>query len=260
MYTRGAVAAALKAETTIGDAERRALRPFDAEQWEEFGTRVESHLASPTAIPEQDLAVYVPLDLEQEPRVRQPLEDQVDEVARLARETLAEVPEPDEAVRDEIEEAIREKRLLQERLLKEIDEPLLIQEAVIEEEEEAGPSPAATQEEVAVWTPPESTLEAGEWDLSAALDPSRLTPLPLVAAALEAVGLDEEQFGFLLRYGTLAPAGRKSEIKIAGLGLAEFSQRAAEWFNALGASKFPIQVIDDGSGQLTVYLLESVPA
>ena len=91
------------------------------------------------------------------------------------------------------------------------------------------------------------------------MDPSRLTPLPLVAAGLEAVGLDEEQFGFLLRCGTLAPSGRTSEIKIAGLGMAEFSSRAAEWFKALGASKFPIQVIDDGSGELTVYLLESVP-
>ena len=92
------------------------------------------------------------------------------------------------------------------------------------------------------------------------MDPSRLTPLPLVTAALEAVGLDEEQFGFLLRYGTFAPEGKKSEIKIAGLGLAEFSERAAEWFVALGASKFPIQVVDDGSPELTVYLLEGGPA
>ncbi|MFQ5922646.1 MAG: hypothetical protein ACE5M4_07355, partial [Anaerolineales bacterium] len=224
--------------------------------WEEVRTRVQSHLASPTAIPEQDLAVYVPLDVEQEPRVRQPLEYQVDEVARLARETLAEEPEPDEAVREEIEEAIREKRLLQRRLPQEIDEHPSIHEAEIEEEAE----PIAPQAEAVIWTPPESTIEAGDWDLSTALDPSRLTPLPLVAAALEAVGLDEERFGFLLRYGTFAPAGRKSEIKIAGLGLAEFSRRAADWFSALGASKFPIQVIDEGSGELTVYLLESEPS
>ena len=34
----------------------------------------------------------------------------------------------------------------------------------------------------------------------------------------------------------------------------------ADWFNALGASKFPIQVIDEGSGELTVYLLEGGPS
>nr|NIM21899.1 hypothetical protein [Candidatus Latescibacterota bacterium]NIO78103.1 hypothetical protein [Candidatus Latescibacterota bacterium] len=73
-----------------------------------------------------------------------------------------------------------------------------------------------------------------------------------------AVGFDKEQFGFLLRYGALAPEGRASEFKIAGMGMAEFSRRAADWFEAMGAAKFPVQVVDDGSGNLTVYLLETM--
>jgi hypothetical protein len=270
---RKALMLALKAEPTIGDAERTALQPFGPEQWQEAQTRVQSHLESPTAIPEQDLAVYVPLDMEPEPRVRQPLEDQVDEVARLAREALADESDTEEINLEELEEAIEEKRRLQRSLPQELDKP----EPIVEKQHEAEPEPTIEADIVATPGPdalaallmardepevlePLPTVDLSDWDLAEAMDPSRLTPLPLVAAALEAVGFDEDQFGFLLRYGTLAPVGRKSEIKITGLGMAEFSRRAADWFNALGTSKFPIQVVDDGSGHLTVYLLESVPA
>lgn len=337
---RSALVAALKAETTIGDAERTALQPLGPEQWEEALTRVQSHLASPTAIPEDDLAVYVPLDAKQRPSTRQPLEDQVDEIARLAlveetesekaarlalaeeleiektarltlaeqveiekaarlalaeeseseeaarlalaeeleiekaarltlaeqvelekaaRLTLTEEMESEEAAREEIEAAIREKRRLQKHIPLELPEAQEVPDIPIAAAPEAEPT-AHVEEDQPIISSPSEPIDYSDWDLVAALDPSRLTPLPLVAAALEAVGLDEDQFGFLLRYGTLAPVGRNSEIKVAGLGMAEFSKRAAEWFNALGASKFPIQVIDDGSGELTVYLLESVPA
>lgn len=258
---RKALATALKAEPTIGDAERSVLQPLGPEQWQEAQNRVQSHLESPTAIPEQDLAVYVPLDMESEPRVRQPLEDQVEEVARLARETLADEPESEEINREEIEEAIEEKRLLQSRLRQGHDEsePIDETEIVPDPGQELMATLLKAQDEPAALEPL-PTVDLSDWDLAKAMDPSRLTPLPLVAAALEAVGLDEDRFGFLLRYGTLAPVGRKSEIKIIGLGMAEFSRRAADWFNALGTSKFPIQVIDDGSGHLTVYLLESAPA
>ena len=255
---RDVVVAALRAEPTIGDAERSALQPFGPEQWEEARSRVQSHLASPTAIPEQDLAVYVPLDMEPEPRVRQPLEDQVEELARL---TLSDEPESEEINREEIEKAIEEKRLLHSRRPQGHDESEPIDETEIVPDlgQELMATLLKAQDEPAVLEPL-PTVDLSDWDLAKAMDPSRLTPLPLVAAALEAVGLDEERFGFLLRYGTLAPVGRKSEIKITGLGMAEFSRRASDWFNALGTSKFPIQVIDDGSGHLTVYLLESAPA
>jgi len=91
-------------------------------------------------------------------------------------------------------------------------------------------------------------------------DLRQLTPLPMVTAALEAVGVDEQQYGFHLRYGSYAPEGMKSEIKVGGLGLADFSKRAASWFTALGATESPIRVVDEGTGELTVHLLETMPA
>ena len=235
----------LYAEPTISEAERAALHPLGPDAWAEASQLVESHFEIEPAIPDRDLAVYSPRETKTEDRAQQALIDQVDQIARLAG--AVEVEPVDEAAED----------LLPGPEL-DLAQDLTLAAAEAQAADESVSTTAS--EEVAEVIAPQGDIEPVEWDLAAAMDPSRLTPLPLVAAALEAVGLDEEQFGFLLRYGTLAPTGRTSEIKIAGLGMAEFSSRAAEWFHALGASKFPIQVIDDGSGQLTVYLLESVPA
>ncbi len=90
----------------------------------------------------------------------------------------------------------------------------------------------------------------------AVVELTHLTPLQLITAALEFVGLDEEEYGFLLRHGRYAPLGRKTEIKVGGMGLADFSNRITDWFNAFGAAKSPVQVVDEGTGELTVYLLE----
>ena len=236
--------ALLYTEPTISEAERAALLPLGPDVWTEASRLVESHFEIEPAIPDRDLAVYSPREVDIESHVEQGLLDQVDRIARLALEAGGREVELPTAVEETPEEHFIEPEPGLDPDLK----PPSVSAPVDKEPVVSAPMPVGAE------------VEAIEWDLAAAMDPSRLTPLPLVAAALEAVGLDEDQFGFLLRYGTFAPVGRKSEIKIAGLGLAEFSQRAAEWFNALGASKFPIQVIDDGSGELTVYLLESVPA
>ncbi|MCH7611680.1 MAG: hypothetical protein IIB10_13470, partial [Chloroflexi bacterium] len=49
-------------------------------------------------------------------------------------------------------------------------------------------------------------------------------------------------------------------IKVEGLGLADFTKRIASWFTALGATELPIRVVDEGTGELTVHLLEEAPA
>ncbi len=234
----------LFAEPTISEAERAALHPLGPDAWAEASQLVETHFEIEPAIPDRDLAVYSAREADTDDQLRQESLDQIDEIARLALAAGA------------VEAAAGEEAAV---------EPVPEPESEIEQEPAAlaaahEPAPVPADEQSPEITLPPVDVEPVVWDLAAAMDPSRLTPLPLVAAALEAVGLDEEQFGFLLRYGTLAPSGRTSEIKIAGLGMAEFSDRAAQWFEALGASKFPIQVIDDGSGELTVYLLESVPA
>ncbi len=237
--------ALLQAEPTIAQSELAALIPLGPDVWAEASSIVESHFESDPAIPDRTLAVYSPALEDVEGSKEQPTFDHIDEIARLA---LAAGAVEVEAAEEAVEEPPPELDI---------------------EPEIALAAPLATAAHESVTTAPdeqssetilpEADVEPVIWNLAAAMDPSRLTPLPLVAAALEAVGLDQDQYGFLLRYGTLAPEGRTSEIKIAGLGMAEFSNRAAEWFSALGASKFPIQVIDDGSGELTVYLLESVP-
>lgn len=237
----------LHAEPTISEAERAALHPLGPDAWAEASQLVESHLEIEPAIPDRDLAVYSPREKEPEDSANQALIDQVDQIARL---TLAAGAVEVEAVEDSIEEHLSEPDL-------DIEPDMALAAASAAAAHE--PVTAAPDVQGSETILPEADVEPVIWDLAAAMDPSRLTPIPLVAAALEAVGLDEDQYGFLLRYGTLAPKGRTSEIKIAGLGMAKFSHRAAEWFSALGASKFPIQVIDDGSGELTVYLLESVP-
>ncbi|MCH7567437.1 MAG: hypothetical protein IH787_07260 [Nitrospirae bacterium] len=237
--------ALLQADPTISEAERAAVLPLGPDVWAEASRRVESHFDIEPAIPDRDLAVYSPSEVDADDRLRQESLDQIDEIARLA---LAAGAVEVEAVEEAAEDLLLEPEL---DLAQDLDRAAA--EALAADELAS----TTVSEEV---IPPQGDIELVKWDLAAAMDPSRLTPLPLVAAALEAVGLDEEKFGFLLRYGVLAPSGRTSEIKIAGLGMAEFSDRAAQWFEALGASKFPIQVIDDGSGELTVYLLESVPA
>ena len=257
--------ALLQAEPTIAQAELAALIPLGPDVWAEASSIVESHFESDPAIPDRDLAVYAPDEMDTDDRKGLESFDQLDEIARLALaagavEVEAVEEGPDEPLSDPESEVEAIEEASKEHLPKadpEVEEEFALAAALAASAHEHASE--APNEEISEINLPEPDGEPVVWDLAAAMDPSRLTPLPLVAAALEAVGLDEDQYGFLLRYGTLAPSGRTPEIKIAGLGMAEFANRAAEWFSALGASKFPIQVIDDGSGELTVYLLESVP-
>ena len=73
------------------------------------------------------------------------------------------------------------------------------------------------------------------------------SPLALTTAALEAIGLDDESFGFLLRYGRYAPAGAKYKISVGGLPLSKLSSRTTDWFNLVGKPGFAVQVVDDGA-------------
>ena len=86
---------------------------------------------------------------------------------------------------------------------------------------------------------------------------SGYSPLALTTAALEAIGLDNESFGFLLRYGRYAPAGAKYKISVGGLSLSKLSRRATDWFSLVGNPDFSIQVVDDGGGELTIYIREA---
>jgi hypothetical protein len=77
----------------------------------------------------------------------------------------------------------------------------------------------------------------------------------MMTAALEAAGVDGPDFGFLLRYGRYAPEGRKSEFLVGGMGMAELSDRLAAWLKVNGPMDAQVQVVDEGSGELMIYLL-----
>ncbi|MCJ7501432.1 MAG: hypothetical protein MUP80_00010, partial [Acidobacteriia bacterium] len=85
-----------------------------------------------------------------------------------------------------------------------------------------------------------------------------LNPVPLLATALEEIGVEDDSFGFLLRYGKYAPTGRTSEFIVAGLGLGDLSKRLTTWLEAQGPTEYQVQVVDDGSGELTIYLPSAV--
>ncbi|MFV2044074.1 MAG: hypothetical protein ACC700_12695 [Anaerolineales bacterium] len=82
-----------------------------------------------------------------------------------------------------------------------------------------------------------------------------LTAVPTLTAALEAIGPIGEDFGFLVRYGRYAPEGRRSEFLVGGLGLSELSKRLTSWLESHASLEDQVQVIDEGSGELTIYLV-----
>ena len=88
-----------------------------------------------------------------------------------------------------------------------------------------------------------------------ALEPG-MDPIPTLTAALEALGEGIEGFGFQLTFGHYAPAGRVCEFRVKGVGMAEFSKRLTAWLDGQGSLDNQIQVVDEGSGELTLYLLE----
>ncbi|MFQ5947056.1 MAG: hypothetical protein ACE5NC_12560, partial [Anaerolineae bacterium] len=107
---------------------------------------------------------------------------------------------------------------------------------------------------------PEQVRTPIEAEAAVGLKIQGLPPLPFLTAALEAVGIDQDEYGFHLRYGRYAPDERLSQVTVGGLRLSEFSKRVAAWLEEHGATKFPLQVVDDGSGELTVNLIEHGPA
>ncbi len=82
-----------------------------------------------------------------------------------------------------------------------------------------------------------------------------LNPILRLTAALEAAGVDKQGFGFILRRGRYAPEGRNSDFLVGGLGLAGLSKHIVDWLAPRGPMDAQVQIVDDGSGEMVVYLL-----
>ncbi|MFX0145788.1 MAG: hypothetical protein ACFE9C_17115 [Candidatus Hodarchaeota archaeon] len=218
---RTALEDTLKTGASVTDAEREVLKSIGFEKLGEFRSLVQAHLDGPAEIPDEDLAIYVP---EGEGRR--------------------------EAFRDAIEEQIRELGIQPDMPIDEVElglEELVEVEAQKEEE-------VLAQASVEVTVPVEEMIEITAAETGEVI--TGLNPVPMLTAALEATGVDGVDFGFLLRYGRYAPEGRKSEFLVGGIGMAELSDRLAAWLKANGSMDAQVQVVDEGSGELMIYLLE----
>jgi hypothetical protein len=241
---RTALEDALKAGASVTDTEREVLKSIGFEKLGEFRSRVQTHLGGPAEIPDEDLAIYVPAGEGRRESFRDAIEERIREFG-----VAAEIP---------IEE---EEPLLKEQvaalLQSEIEEPPSEEESLAPWEPFVAQEPkeeeVLAQVSVDVTIPVEETIE-----ITAAKPGEVLTvmdPVPMMTAALEAAGVDGADFGFLLRYGRYAPEGRKSEFLVGGMGMAELSDRLAAWLKANGPMEAQVQVVDEGSGELMIYLL-----
>ena len=80
--------------------------------------------------------------------------------------------------------------------------------------------------------------------------------LSIVTAALTEVGAPRDEFGLLLKVGSLAPKAQAgaSEFTVKGIGLAELSHGLSRWLKEVDKTDIPLQVIDDGSGKIKVLI------
>ncbi len=236
------VVRALTGDSTVAESERAPWEGGALDGIEGVQEAMRAHLEAPTAIPHEDLAFYLPWldgdDATPAPTVPEhpPDEESLSQAVRSLfkrRQTLAGAPASDAVALPawDPQAAARRRR-----------------------REEADAAPPATREapEVA----PEQVRAPIKAEAAVGLKIQGLPPLPFLTAALEAIATDQDEYGFHLRYGRYAPEERLSQVTVGGLRLSEFSKRVAEWLEEHGAAKFPLQVIDDGSGELTVHLLD----
>lgn len=241
---RTALEDALKTGASVTEAEREVLNFIGFEKLGEFRSRVQTHLGGPAEIPDEDLAIYVPAGEGRRESFREAIEEQIRE---LEIEPEMPIEEEEPSLREQVA------ALLQH----EIEEPPPEEEALAPWEpfvpQEPKEEEVLAQASVEVTVPVEETIGISAAEAGEVL--TGLNPVPMLTAALEATGVDGADFGFLLRYGRYAPEGRKSEFLIGGMGMAELSDRLAAWLKANGPMDAQVQVVDEGSGELMIYLL-----
>ena len=248
---RNALMAALESGS-VADAEREVLKSLGFEKLGEFRSTVHSRLDGPAEIPEQDLAIYVPSGEEE---LREALREQFGELELGS--SPADVEEAAEVldISEEISPMLGEEALprWEPTVVPARDESEQID---IQGEGEITPEPERERvDEIQAEILTVGRSVAAETAEGIEFDFLKLNPVPRLTAALEAAGFDEDNFGFILRYGRYAAEGRRSDFVVGGLGLAELSKRITKWLEAQGPMDHQVQVVDEGSGELTIYLL-----
>jgi len=242
---RSAMERALSGGSSVTEAEREVLSSLGFEKLGEFRSQMQTHLGGPAEISEQDLAIYVPAGEGRGDAFRESLERQLGEIAVLPEVTVPEVEETAPTLLPESHDLPEAEVLPPEEEALQPWEPY---ESQIEGEVEIPPASLFV-------TTSESDVLEGVTEPQVRGRYEGLNPVPMLTAALEAAGVEGENFGFLLRYGRYAPEGRKSEFIVGGMGLMELSNRLTSWLKAQGPMEAQVQVVDEGSGELTIYLL-----
>jgi len=245
---RAGLEEALDSNATLAEAETNAIRDFGLEKLGEFRTAIRGHLSGDAELADRDLAIYVKAG-----------EGRKTAFQRALEENLKDLGE-----RPPFEGAVTGKGNGDAPALpapapehSEVASPVGQQEDVVSQ---PGPNVAqvksvtlhSVQPDIVA---PEQTPASARAVGAAPARVPRMEPIPLLTAALEAVGVAGDEFGFVLRYGRYAQPGRSSEFLVGGLGLSDLSDRLTGWLEAQGASDCEVQVLDDGSGELMIYLL-----
>ena len=254
------LARSLSGGSLLTEDDQSALASLGPEKLEELRSVIQAHLSGPAAVPYEDLGIYVPAEGEIPGLSTQDLPEHLRKVPPAGDE---ESGFPDHAQSDTQvsprdpfgrpadspgsvgmalppwDPAAAQGPGPLKQLPKPSQEPILPLSLVLQEDKAPGES-----------------RPDGEGTAEAPVSARVLNPLLFLTAALGAIGLGREEFGFLLQYGRYAPKGRLSQIRVGGVELDEISERVTAWLEERGTTPFPIQIVDRGQGELTIYPLD----
>jgi len=249
---RSAMRTAVRSGDNLAMSEKELLSALDLEKLGEFRSQLDTHLGSDPEIAQEDLAIYVPSGLGITEEFRRSLALEPAESVKPDDVDKPEIPaEPDTPERHPVQPytpGAYVARAPDEEL--ELERPAgrayvpgaYVDRAPQEDSEDIAAAPPQLEPEPATAEIPASALQG-------------LTAVPTLTAALEAIGPAIDDYGFIVRYGRYAPEGRKSEFLVGGLGFSDLSRRLTSWLETRGSLDDQVQVIDEGSGELTIYLL-----
>ncbi|MBI2846203.1 MAG: hypothetical protein HYX86_06640 [Chloroflexi bacterium] len=139
-----------------------------------------------------------------------------------------------------------------------LDLPLALGEAILgdrqsKRDKEGEEVPEATEAPAGSPLLPSPESQMQERGSIVFLGPRRLA---ILTAALEDLGVSRQDgFGFKLAFGHCVSDGdRQSEFTVEGLGLAALSRYLAQWFRDNEKGDFPLQVVDEGLGELKIFI------
>jgi hypothetical protein len=248
---RKALEESLETSATLADAEVQALQDLGLEKLGEFRSAIRGHLSGDAELADRDLAIYVKAGEGRKSAFQRALEENLRD--------LGERPPFERATSEEAKGDALSSSAVPEAGggVDSIASPETVESA--SEDIDLPPSPGSRLQSLKLGSAPvgspEGETHAGADSTSRLTRVPRMEPIPLLTAALEAVGFAEDDFGFILRYGRYAQTGRSSEFLVGGVGLSDLSERLAGWLEVQGATDCEVQVLDDGTGELMIYLL-----